>query len=94
MKNRKMLINIILISIVLMLAIIPFIIGNGTEFIGTDDKAEKVISDIQSDYKPWFKPIWQPPSGQVESLLFSFQAAIGAGVIGYYIGRTSKKKEG
>ena len=93
MKNKKVFINIILIAIVLILAIIPFVIRNGAEFTGTDDKAEKVILDIQSDYKPWFKPMWQPPSGQVESLLFSLQAAIGAGVIGYYIGRTSKKKE-
>ena len=40
--------------------------------------------------------IWEPPSGEIESLLFALQAAIGAGFIGYFIGYTrgkSKQKE-
>jgi cobalt/nickel transport protein len=31
--------------------------------------------------------LWKPPSDEVESLLFSLQAALGAGFLGYVIGR-------
>ena len=93
MKNKNFAINIILILLVVLIAIVPLIIQNGAEFSGADDKAKDVISDINADYKPWFSPIWEPPSGEIATLLFSLQAAIGAGVIGYYFGRKSKKKD-
>ena len=38
-------------------------------------------------------PIWEPPSGEIESLFFSLQAALGALVIGYAIGRGRSRKE-
>ncbi len=56
------------------------------EWIGADDKAEEMISKIDPNYKPWFSPVWEPPSGEIESLLFSVQAAIGALLIGYFLG--------
>ena len=31
-------------------------------------------------------PIIEPASGEIASLLFALQAALGAGVIGYYLG--------
>jgi cobalt/nickel transport protein len=31
--------------------------------------------------------VWKPPSPEIESLLFALQAALGAGVIGYVVGR-------
>jgi cobalt/nickel transport protein len=40
-------------------------------------------------YKPIAKPICESPSA--ESLLFGLQAAIGAGVIGYFLGFTEPK---
>jgi len=93
MKNKTFVINIILIFLVVIIAVVPLIMLNGAEFSGSDDQAENAISDLQTDYKPWFSPVWEPPSGEVESLLFSLQAAIGAGIIGYYFGRKSKKKD-
>ncbi|MDD1677697.1 MAG: energy-coupling factor ABC transporter substrate-binding protein [Methanomicrobiales archaeon] len=51
---------------------------------GTDDKASQIIES--SGYEPWFTPVWEPPSGEIESLLFSVQAAGGALVIGYFFG--------
>ncbi len=39
------------------------------------------------NFQPWAHPIWTPPSPEIESLLFALQAAIGAGVIGYVLGR-------
>ena len=55
-------------------------------FRGADDQAKELIGTIAPGYKPWFKPIMEPPSDEVGSLLFALQAALGAGVIGYYLG--------
>ena len=61
--------------------------GIGGEFKGTDDQASLAIEAASPGYKPWFSPVWQPPSSEIESLLFAVQAAIGAGILGYVIGR-------
>jgi cobalt/nickel transport protein len=78
--------NLLLLLVVVLLAVIPLFIQKGAEFGGADGQAEQVISEIAPDYKPWFNAIWEPPSGEIESLLFALQAAIGAGFIGYFIG--------
>ncbi len=79
---------------VIALAVIPLIFVKG-EYGGADGQAEEAIAEIHPTYEPWFQPFFEPPSGEIESLLFSSQAAIGAGVIGYaiglYKGRNQKK---
>lgn len=55
-------------------------------FKGADDQAKDVIARIAPGYQPWFKPLMEPPSGEIGSLLFALQAALGAGFIGYYLG--------
>ena len=55
-------------------------------FAGADDKARNMISEIDPAYTPWFEPLIEPASGEIGSLLFALQAAIGAGFIGYYLG--------
>lgn len=55
-------------------------------FKGADDQAKDVIGSLAPGYKPWFKPMMEPPSGEIGSLLFALQAALGAGFIGYYLG--------
>ena len=57
------------------------------EWGGADGQAEDVISDLTGGtYIPWFQSIYQPPSGEIESLLFALQAAIGSLIIGYFLG--------
>lgn len=51
---------------------------------GADGAAADLIE--ASGYEPWIEPFWEPPSGEIESLLFALQAAIGATVIGYVFG--------
>ncbi len=58
----------------------------GEVFGGADAKAQQAIGEIAPDYKPWFAPILEPASGEIASLLFALQAAIGAGLIGYWLG--------
>lgn len=93
MKNKKLLVNLILVVLVILLAALPLLTLKNASFSGSDDKAEKAITKIDKNYRPWFKPIWTPPSSEVESLLFAVQAAAGAGFIGYYIGLNKRKKK-
>ncbi|MBP8963145.1 MAG: energy-coupling factor ABC transporter substrate-binding protein [Opitutaceae bacterium] len=93
--------NLLLLLGVIVLALIPLFTvkpaHEGDEiFGGADGQVEGVITEIRPDYKPWFAPFWEPPSGEIESLLFGLQAAIGAGAVafclGYYRGRRSAAK--
>ncbi|MBL1209947.1 energy-coupling factor ABC transporter substrate-binding protein [Geminocystis sp. GBBB08] len=74
-----------LISAVISLTVLPLIFVKG-DFEGADTEAQKLITEIQPNYKPWIKPIIEPASSEIASLLFASQAAFGAGVIGYIIG--------
>ncbi|RJS59095.1 energy-coupling factor ABC transporter substrate-binding protein [Bacillus sp. PK3_68] len=85
--------NILLLILVVGLAVIPLIINKTAEFNGADGEAEEAITEINPDYKPWFESLWEPPSGEVESLLFVLQAAVGALFIGYFIGSSRMKKK-
>jgi cobalt/nickel transport protein len=75
---------------VIVLFIVAFAIVSSTqdhEWGGADSQAEDVISDLTGGtYTPWFQSIYQPPSGEIESLLFALQAAIGSLIIGYFLG--------
>ncbi|RRD45993.1 energy-coupling factor ABC transporter substrate-binding protein [Tessaracoccus sp. OH4464_COT-324] len=53
-------------------------------FVGTDS----VVVDImdKAGAEPWFSPLFEPASGEIESGLFALQAAIGAGIVGYAFG--------
>lgn len=55
-------------------------------FAGADDQAKDLIGQIAPAYRPWFEPVLEPASGEIASLLFALQAALGAGFIGYYLG--------
>jgi cobalt/nickel transport protein len=80
--------NILLLLAVVLLAVGPLVFhGKNAEFSGSDDQAEAMITQIDPGYTRWFEPLWEPPSGEIESLLFALQAAIGAGLLGYYFGR-------
>ena len=85
-QSKTTLNNWFLILAVLALAVAPLIFVRGAEFSGADGEAEKAITDIQPEYKPWFKSFFEPASSEIESLLFASQAALGAGVVGYAIG--------
>jgi cobalt/nickel transport protein len=85
-QSKKGLSNWLLVIAVITLAVVPLIFVRGAQFAGSDDQAEKAISEVQPGYQRWFKPLFEPPSSEIESLLFASQAALGAGVIGYVIG--------
>ncbi|MEU6678480.1 energy-coupling factor ABC transporter substrate-binding protein [Streptomyces sp. NPDC046925] len=95
-RNAK--INTLLLVIVAALAALPLVLGLGDHkkepFTGADAQAETAITEIKPDYEPWFSPLYEPPSGEVESALFALQAALGAGVLAYYFGLRKGRRQG
>ncbi|NOU81440.1 energy-coupling factor ABC transporter substrate-binding protein [Paenibacillus sp. LMG 31459] len=83
-KNGLMLLAVVL------LCVLPLLFVSG-DFGGADDAAEGVITEINPEYEPWFKPLTELP-GETESMLFALQAAIGAGVIGFSLGLLKGKQ--
>jgi cobalt/nickel transport protein len=84
--------NILLVLVLIIMATVPLLILKDAEFGGADGQAEEVITEINPDYEPWFSPLIEPASGEIESLLFSLQAAVGAGFIGYFYGFVKGKR--
>lgn len=88
--------NWLLAVAVVLITVLPLLLFNappaapGAEaqevFGGADARAQQAIGDISPGYEPWFKPVFEPASGEIASLLFALQAAIGAGVIGFWLG--------
>ncbi|MBK8211377.1 MAG: energy-coupling factor ABC transporter substrate-binding protein [Rhodospirillales bacterium] len=80
--------NLLLLAAAVLIAVVPlFLSFEGNEsFGGADGQAQAQIEQIAPDYRPWASPLWEPPSGEISSLLFALQAALGAGVLGYYFG--------
>ncbi|WP_133899705.1 energy-coupling factor ABC transporter substrate-binding protein [Streptomyces sp. KS 21] len=95
-RNAK--INGLLLLLVAALAVLPLALGLGEgkeePFTGADAQAEAAISELKPDYEPWFSPLYEPPSGDVESALFALQAALGAGVLAYYFGVRKGRRQG
>lgn len=83
-KNMK--IVIICLALAVIIAIVPLLVLNGTEFGGADGAAEEAITKINPDYEAWADPVIEPPGGETESLLFCVQAALGGGVFGFGLG--------
>jgi cobalt/nickel transport protein len=78
----------VLILLLLFIASFAYTSSKGShQWSGADSQAEGVISDLTDGaYKPWYQSIYQPPSGEIESLLFALQAAVGSLIIGYFLG--------
>lgn len=85
--------NLLLIVVVIALAVIPLVVAVDAEFAGADDQAKEAISEINPGYQPWFSSIWEPPSGEIASLLFALQAALGSGVLFYGLGYMKGKSK-
>ncbi|MFV0133132.1 energy-coupling factor ABC transporter substrate-binding protein [Streptomyces sp. HMX87] len=96
--KRDTRIDALLLLAVAALAVLPLVFGLGDRkeepFSGADAEAETAITEIDPDYEPWFSPLYEPPSGEIESALFAVQAALGAGVLAYYFGLRRGRRQG
>lgn len=90
LRNWLILAAVVLLTVLPLWLAAPPAIGPdgipGETFGGADNKAQEAISEIAPGYKPWFSPLLEPASGEIASLLFALQAALGAGFIGYWLG--------
>ncbi len=90
MARRSLWLLAATVAIVAAPLIVP---GLGGAFKGSDDLGTDAITAARPGYQPWFHPLWTPPSDEIESLLFTVQAALGAGVLGYLIGRRQSSRQ-
>ena len=88
--------NLLLILAVVALIVLPLLFhrtpASGEEFTGADGQASEAVAALSPGYTPWAKPLLTPPSSEIEGLLFALQAAIGAGIIGFFFGRAHALK--
>ncbi|QEA51882.1 energy-coupling factor ABC transporter substrate-binding protein [Loigolactobacillus coryniformis] len=91
--KRKTVQNLILVVLVIILCVIPFFVAKGGSFTGSDDQGTAQIRKNDPSYKVWIHPLWTPPSGEVESFLFTVQGSIGTGIIAYIIGNAHGKRK-
>jgi cobalt/nickel transport protein len=83
--TRRSLVNALLVLAVVALFAVPLLVDGGASEYGGTDAA--VTAELEADgYTPWFDSLFSP-TGDVESGLFALQAALGAGVLGYVLGR-------
>lgn len=78
----------------LVIALLAYGATQDWEFGGADDGAEGVVEEVDPGYEPWWNGIfgdYELP-GETESMLFALQAAIGAIIIGYFIGVYTRKE--
>ena len=94
-SNRNL--NLGLAIGVILLAVVPLLSINKGEFSASDDNSSKGVEELRPGYKPWFKPVFEPQGGEVETFLFATQAAIGSGVtcyvLGLYKGRSDRRND-
>ena len=79
---------IVVVLILIFTGLFLYVSSNtDAEFGGADGEAEGVIEELTGGtYEPIADPLWEPPSGEIESLLFGLQIALGALIIGYFFG--------
>lgn len=81
------------ILVVLLVAIYATVVAlapSGAEFAGTDATANELL-----DAEPWFEPIFSPGDlgGEVESGLFALQAGLGGTLLGFALGRLTRRRD-
>lgn len=100
MVEAKTVIGLIVVAILIVAPIVMYS-GHGEDdgyFGGSDDQGGEAIEQMNPNYEVWAEPLWEPPSGEIESLIFCLEAGIGGLIVGYVFGKwkgqdKSRKKE-
>ncbi len=100
-KNNKSVgkgVVITLIIVAILIALVPFLALRGAEFGGSDDAGSVMVDEITGGYEPWFTPVLEKAiggelPGEIESLFFCLQTAIGVGTIAFIMGKLVERKK-
>ena len=87
--TRRALVNALIVVAVVALFAVPLIVNPGAEYGGADGQVTEELE--AGGYEPWFDSLFSP-AGETESGLFALQAALGAGALGYVLGRLQGRR--
>lgn len=74
--SRKLEFIVLTIFLIFVAQFIYLSSTTSAEYGGADDKPEGVIEEITGGtYKSIAEPVWEPPSAEIESLLFALQCS-------------------
>lgn len=96
-KNKKIVIALLLVALVLVVA--PVLALRGAEFGGSDGAGSDMVAEVTGqEYEPWATPLFEQMfgaelPGELESLLFCVQTGIGVGIIAFVLGRFVERKK-
>lgn len=76
--------NLLLLAVAVLLALGPLAFLQGAEWGGADMQSVEAVTELQSDYQPWFEPIFSP--AEMERWFFGLQALIGAAFVSAFVG--------
>jgi cobalt/nickel transport protein len=79
------------VALVPIVGVISFYTVGGSGRTGADEQARQVVVDLHG-YRPWFEPLWSPPTPTLEALLFIGQAAAGAALLCFAIVRLHARR--
>lgn len=89
-KRKDWIIGLALVAVIVAIFAFSFSMApapaDGEEGFGGTDSAVTAILEEQG-VEPWFSPIFEPGSGEIESGLFALQAALGGAVLGFALGQ-------
>ena len=89
---------LILLGAVIVLMVLPFVVARGADFAGADGKAGEVITDGEPRLHALVHSLFGSRPVRPETMIFSLQAAIGAGLVafgfGYWVGRRKGSEQG
>ncbi len=94
MRLARRLRDLLLLATVVLLPVVGvafFYTAGGLERAGADEQATQAVQDIDG-YRPWFEPLWSPPTPTAEAWLFLGQAAAGAAALGFAIVRLRARR--
>lgn len=63
-----------------------------SEFVGSDTMATRVAAESDPNFQAWIEPLFAPGSAEIESGLFALFAAVGAGILGFVVGRLWERR--
>ena len=93
LQNTLLALGVVALAVIPLMLVSPGQKGEAV-FGGSDDHATRLIETLRPGYQRLMAPLWEPPSAEIESLLFGVQSALGAGALAYCLGYWRGRRAG